>query len=85
MYVPYVRGVLFTESNRLAGLMVKMFASRAADPELDSRLLRSDFSGWSHTSDLKVRTPVAILPGPWRRRVSAGLVGAGSVYCDWVR
>ena len=35
---------------------------------------RSDgiFSGSSHTSDLKIGTPVATLPGAWRYRVSAG-------------
>ena len=30
------------------------------------------FSGSSHTSDLKIGTPVATLPGAWRYRVSAG-------------
>ena len=30
------------------------------------------FSGSSHTSDLKIGTPVATLPGVWRYRVSAG-------------
>ena len=30
------------------------------------------FSGWSHTSDSKIGTPVATLPGAWRYRVSAG-------------
>ena len=30
------------------------------------------FSGSSHTSDLKIGTPVATLPGAWRFRVSAG-------------
>ena len=30
------------------------------------------FPGSSHTSDLKIGTPVAILPGAWRYRVSAG-------------
>ena len=30
------------------------------------------FSGSSHTSDLKIGTPVATLPGTWRYRVSAG-------------
>ena len=29
------------------------------------------FSGSSHTSDLKIGTPVATLPGAWRYRVSA--------------
>ena len=30
------------------------------------------FSGSSHTSDLKIGTPVATLPGAWCYRVSAG-------------
>ena len=30
------------------------------------------FSGSSHTSDLKIGTPVATLPGAWRYRVSSG-------------
>ena len=30
------------------------------------------FSGLSHTSDSKIGTPVATLPGAWRYRVSAG-------------
>ena len=30
------------------------------------------FSGSSHTSDSKIGTPVATLPGAWRYRISAG-------------
>ena len=30
------------------------------------------YSGSSHTSDSKIGTPVATLPGAWRSRVSAG-------------
>ena len=52
--------------------MVKASASGAEDPEFDSRLHRGDFKGSSHTSDLKIGTPVATLPGAWRYRVSAG-------------
>ena len=59
------------KSNRLVGLVVKASASRAEDPGFYSRW-RLDFSGSSHTSDLKIDTPVAILPGAWRYRVSAG-------------
>ena len=51
------------ENNRLGGLVVKASASRAADPGFDS--------GSSQTSDLKIGTPVATLPGAWRYRVSA--------------
>ena len=33
------------------------------------------FSGSSHTSDFKIGTPVATLPGAWRQRVSTGTGG----------
>ena len=49
----------------------KAYASRAEDPGFESRL-RRDFSGSSHTSDLKIGTSVATLPGAWRYRVSGG-------------
>ena len=55
--------------HRLAGLVVKASASRAEDPGFESRL-RRDFSGSSYSSDLKIGTLVAILPGAWRYRVS---------------
>ena len=58
-------------ANRLAGLVVKASASGAEDPGFESRL-RRDISGSSHTSDLKIGTPVATLPGAWHYRVSAG-------------
>ena len=48
--------------NHLVGLVVQASASRAEDPGFESRLLQ-DFSGSSHTSDLKTGTPVATLPG----------------------
>ena len=57
--------------DRLGGLVVKASASGAEDPGFKSRL-RRDFSGSSHTSDLKLGTPVATLPGAWRYRVSTG-------------
>ena len=47
--------------DRLVGLVVKASTSRAEDPGLVSRLLRDLFSGSSHTSDLKIGTPVATL------------------------
>ena len=51
--------------------MVKASASGTEGPEFESRL-RRDFSGSSHTRDLKIGTPVATLPGAWHYRVSAG-------------
>ena len=62
--------------NHLAGLVVKASASRAENPGFESRL-RRDFSGASHTSDLKIGTPVATLPGTWDYRVSAGTCRPG--------
>ena len=46
------------------GLVVKASASRAEGPGI--------FPGSSHTSDLKIGTPVTALPGAWRYSVSAG-------------
>ena len=68
-------------SHRLLG-QVKAPTSRAEDPGFESRL-RRDFSGWSHTSDFKIGTPVTTLPGDIGSAL--GLVGPVSVYCDWVR
>ena len=57
--------------NCLDGVVVKASASRAEDPGFESHL-RRDFSGSSHTSDSRIGTPVATLPGAWRYRVSTG-------------
>ena len=57
--------------DRLVGLVVKVSATRAEDPGFESRL-RRHFSGSSHTSDLKIGTPVATLSGAWSYKVSTG-------------
>ena len=57
--------------DRLIGLVVKASASRAEDAGVESRL-RQDFYSSSHTSDLKISTPVATLPINWCYRVSTG-------------
>ena len=62
--------------DRHVGLVAKASASRAEDTGFESHL-RRDFSRSSNTSDLKIGTPVAILPGAWRYRVSAGTGWAG--------
>ena len=62
----------FNTATLLVGLVVKASASREAGQGFDSRLCRGDFSGSSHTSDLKIGSPVANLPGARRYRVSAG-------------
>ena len=51
-------------TDRLVGLVVKASTSRAGDPGFDFRLrLGFFFSGSSQTSDFKIATPVATLPG----------------------
>ena len=66
-------------------LVVKASASRVEHPGFESCLLR-DFSGSSHTSDLKIGTPEATLSGAWHKRASAGTGWLDvSVYCNWVR
>ena len=62
---------------QFTGLVVKASASGAEDPGFESRLRRDFFGGSSHTSDLKIGTPVATLPGAWRYRVSTGTGRAG--------
>ena len=69
-------------SHRLAGLVVKVSASGAEDPGFESRL-RRELSRSSHTSDLKIGTPVATLPGAWHYRVSAG-TGRHGVSILWL-
>ena len=49
--------------------------SRAEDPGFDSRLCRWDFSGSRHTSDFKLGTSVATLPGAWRYRDTSMSLG----------
>ena len=61
-----------SHSHRLVGLVIQASSLRAEDPGFDSRLRRGDFSGSRHTSDLRIGSPVATLPGARRCRVSAG-------------
>ena len=57
-------------TDRLVGLVVRR-------PPLERKIPGSNpacagiFSGSSHTSDFKIGTPLATLPGAWRYRVSA--------------
>ena len=62
--------------------MVKASTSGAEDPGFESCLQR-DFSGSSHTSDFKIGTPLATLPGTWHYRVSA-VTGQPIVSILWV-
>ena len=76
---------LFTRvcrQNRLVGLVVKAPAPKAEDLGFES-YLRRDFSGSNRTSDLKIGSPVATLPGAWRYRVS-GETGRSGVSILWL-
>ena len=66
--------------------MAKAFASRAAALGSISVLAMDLFSRSSHTSDLDVGTPVAILcQAPGAIGSALELVGPASVYGDWMR
>ena len=62
--------------------MVKASSSKAEDPGFESCWQR-DFPGSSHTSDLKIGTPVAALPGTWYYRFSTG-TGQPGVSILWL-
>ena len=54
---------LYPSQNSLVGLVVKVSSSRAEDPGFDCRMHHGDISRSSHTSDLKIGTSEATLPG----------------------
>ena len=62
--------------------MVKLPALRVKDLQFNSRLCCWDFSTSSHTSDLKIGTPVVTLSGTRRYTIGSvlGQVGLVSVY-----
>ena len=62
---------LSSPADCFVGLVVKASASRAEDPGFEPHM-RQAFSGSSHTSDFKIGTPAATLPGAWRYRVITG-------------
>ena len=78
------RTCIFSEY-RLVGLVVKASASRAEDPEFESRL-RRDFSGVKSHQWLK-KLALQRLPyqAPGVVGSVLGLVGPVSIYWDWVR
>ena len=76
-YTPYLYPI-----KCLIGLVVEASTLGAEGPEFESHL-RQDFFGLSHTSDLKIGTQVATLPGAWYYRVSAG-TGRPSVSILWL-
>ena len=63
---------MFLPINRLVGLVVRRPPRERKIPGSNPACALGIFSGSSHTSDLKIGTPVATLPGAWRYRVSTG-------------
>ena len=57
--------------DRLVGLVVRRPPRERKIPG-SNPACAGILSGLSHTSDSKIGTPVAILPGAWRYRVRAG-------------
>ena len=57
--------------DRLVGLVVRRPPRERKIPG-SNPACAGIFPGSSHTSDLKIGTPVATLPGAWRYRVSTG-------------
>ena len=64
-------------SKRICGLVVKVSASRAAEPGSIPAFSVRIFFGSSRTGDFKLGTPVPTLPGAWRYGVSAGTDWSG--------
>ena len=68
--------------HRLVGLVVRRPPRERKIPG-SNPACAGIFSGSSHTSDLKIGTPVATLPGAWRYRVSTG-TGRPGVSTLWL-
>ena len=66
-----IGSILFFVTHRLVGLVVRRPPRERKIPG-SNPACAGTFSGSSHTSDLKIGTPVATLPAAWRYRVSAG-------------
>ena len=62
---------LLPTTDRLVGVVVRRPPRERKVPGSNPACV-GIFSGSSHTSDFKIGTPVATLPGAWRYRVSTG-------------
>ena len=62
--------------DRLVGLVVRRPPQERKIPG-SNPVCAGIFSGSSHTSDFKIDTPVATLPGAWRYKVSTGTGRSG--------
>ena len=70
-YLPSLKYLGLPISDRLVGLVVRCPLRERKIPG-SNPACAGIFSGLSHTSDSKIGTPVATLPGTWRYRVRAG-------------
>ena len=75
-------GVPHLDQDRFVGLVVRRPPRERMIPG-SNPACAGIFSGSSHTSDSKIGTPVATLPGAWRYRVSAG-TGRPGVSILWL-
>ena len=66
-----MKAAVLVSSDGLVGLEVRRPPREWKIPGSNPACARI-LSGLSHTSDFKIGTPVAILPGAWRYRVSTG-------------
>ena len=71
--------------NYLFGLVVKAPASKTTDLGSIPAFARDLFQDGVIPVTSKIGTPVAILPGAWRCKVSTGTGWPSVIYCDWVR
>ena len=69
-YLAYAAPVSMSE-DRLVGLVVRC-PPREREIPGSNPAYDGIFSGSRHTSDFKIGTPVATLPGAWRYKVSTG-------------
>ena len=70
-YLTQSQYTVFSTKNPPLGLVVNSSASGTEDPGFEFRLPQ-DFSGSSHTSDIKIGTPVSTLPGALCYKVNVG-------------
>ena len=75
-HVMVFRFLCFHAYDRLVDLVVRRPPQERKIPG-SNPICSGIFPGWSHTSDSKIGTPVATLPGAWRYRVSAGTDRSG--------
>ena len=78
----YYHTCFYCRFDRLVGLVVRRPPRERKTPG-SNPTCAGNFSGLSHTIDLKIGTPVSTLPGAWRYKVSTG-TGRPGVSILWL-